>query len=73
MMHMARFGKRIIIVAMGAGLLGFVNCLGLDLDRALRFGAAYSAAELLFDNDSSPLSGFGFGDLFEGGSTAPNN
>lgn len=54
-----RLAKRITVLFLGAGLLGFGSCLNLNLDSLLRFGAYYGAAEFLLDNDS------GLFDLFQ--------
>lgn len=54
-----RFFRRAVLVASGMSLMGFASCLGLDLDRVLRFSAGYAATEFLLDND-------GVFDLFPG-------
>ena len=56
--------RRVCFAAAGTSVLGFGGCLGLDLNQIIRFGAAYSAAEFLLDNDAGPLGAISdvFGD-----------
>lgn len=43
--------KRVAVFLVGTSLLGLGSCLNLNLDRILRFGTLFSAAEFLLDND----------------------
>ncbi len=61
MMKGGRRLRRAVLLAGGMSLMGFASCLGLDLDRVLRFSAGFAASEFLLDNDA-------VFDLFEGGS-----
>ncbi len=45
-----RLKKAVAVVLLGSTLMGFGSCLNLNLDRVIRFGAFYGAAEFLFDN-----------------------
>ena len=60
MLANTRIARKIVLFVAGSSLLGIGSCLGLDLSKALRFGAVYVVDELVFDNDTAP-----FLDLFE--------
>lgn len=61
-----RWARALMLLASGSSLLGLGSCLGLDLKKAARFGAAYAASEFLFDSDL-------VFDLFEDGLTPPGD
>lgn len=53
--------KSCMLAVIGGSLLQFGGCGFFDLERLVRFGVMYGAAEFLLDSDAGPL------DLFEGG------
>jgi hypothetical protein len=59
-MKVKRIPAAVLLLATGVNLLGIGSCLGLDLNRVVRFGAAYATSEFLIDNDA-------LFDLFEDG------
>jgi len=41
--------RKLVVLLIGGSLIGFGGCL--NVERLLRFGAFYGAAEFLLDND----------------------